>query len=91
MRFHNIVGKAVLDSSGNITGKVSNMEIDLVTGTIKQIFIKRGLLSTFSIKPDKIITMGDVIIIRTPCKKEDTEKIETFDRLGIKRMVLCSC
>jgi sporulation protein YlmC with PRC-barrel domain len=88
MLLKNILGKEVLDSSGDLAGRVSDFEINLSTGVIKQIFIKSGLFHTISLKPDDIITAGDRIIIRH--KKADTKKSETFDFLGVKRRVLCN-
>jgi sporulation protein YlmC with PRC-barrel domain len=78
-----LLGKEVLDSSGNLAGKVTDMEIDLVTGAVKQIMIKSRLSGVKSVKPDDIITAGDKIIIRY--RKENITKVTTFNFLGIKR------
>jgi len=83
-----MLGKEVLDSRGDLAGRVSDMEINLTTGTIKQIFIKSGLSCTRSVKPDDIITAGDRIIIRH--QKENIKKVQTFHFLGIKRRMLCN-
>jgi sporulation protein YlmC with PRC-barrel domain len=88
MLLKDILGKEVLDSKGDLSGRVSDMEINLSTGIVRQIFIKSGLFRTISLKPDDIITAGDRIIMRH--RKADTKKFETFDFLGIKRRVLCN-
>ncbi|MDD5311472.1 MAG: PRC-barrel domain-containing protein [Dehalococcoidia bacterium] len=88
MLIKKILGKEVLDTGGDLVGRVSDMEIDLVTGTIRQIFIKSGFTHRSSVKHDDIITAGDRIIIRK--RKPNTKKIETFHFLGIKRRMLCN-
>lgn len=83
-----MLGKEVLYSNGDLAGKVSDIEMDLVNGAIKQVVIKRGLSKAFSVNSDDVITAGDRIIIRN--RKADTKKVETFNFLGIKRRLLCN-
>jgi len=88
MLIKHLLGKEVLDSKGNVAGRLSDVEIDLVTGTVKQVIIKSGLSCFSSVKPDDIITAGDKIIIRH-CK-ENIIKIEAFHFLSLKRRMLCN-
>lgn len=88
MLLKKMLGKEVLYSNGDLAGKVSDIEMDLVNGAIKQVVIKRGLSKAFSVNSDDVITAGDRIIIRN--RKMDTKKVETFNFLGIKRRLLCN-
>jgi len=88
MLVKHLLGKEVLDSQGNLVGRVSDMEIDMVTGAVKQVLIKSGFTCTRSVNTDDIITAGERIIIRH--RKENVKKLETFQFFGIKRRVLCN-
>jgi len=88
MLLKKILGKEVLDAGGDLVGRVADMEIDLVNGAIRQLFIKSGFTHRSSVKPDDIITAGDRVIIRK--RKPDRKKVETFHFLGIKRRMLCN-
>lgn len=83
-----MLGKKVIDSQGNLIGKVFDIEIDLIKGSANRIFIRSGLSHAFSANPEDVITVGDRIIIRH--KKADISKMETFNLLGIKRELLCN-
>jgi sporulation protein YlmC with PRC-barrel domain len=87
MLVKHLLGKEVMDSQGNLAGSVSDMEIDLVTGSVKQILIKSGLFHTYSVKPEDVITAGDRVIIRY--LKANIKRIEQPHFLAIKRRVLC--
>lgn len=88
MLIKHLLGREVLDSRGNLVGRVSDVEIDMLSGIVKQVLIKSGLSRISMIKPDDIITAGDKIIIRH--RKENISKVDTFHFLGIKRRILCN-
>lgn len=89
MLIRKVFGKEVLNAAGNIVGRVSDMDIDLVTGNIKSIFLRSGLAQTTKIKTADIFTVGDRIIIQQ--QKPTKAGAETYNCLGIKRIMLSSC
>lgn len=88
MLLKRLLGKEVIDSRGDSMGRVSDIEIDVISGAVKQVLLKSGVSHKYSIKPDDIITVGDKVIIRL--RKPDKNKMETFSLLGLKRGVLCN-
>ena len=81
-----LTGKKVLDSRGDLIGKVTDIEINLMSGTIKTLLVRSGLSRPVPVKLEDIIVAGDRIIIGK--LKSDIKKVETFSFLGIKRRLL---
>lgn len=81
-----LTGKKVLDSRGDLIGKVTDIEISLMSGTIKTLLVRSGLSRPVPVKLEDIIVAGDRIIIGK--LKSDIKKVETFSFLGIKRRLL---
>ena len=84
----NILGKVILDSQGNVAGRVVDVDIDMVHAAIRRIVIRSGLTRKYFISPDDIVTIGDKIILRT--NKTEIKDAETFNLFGIKRRLLVS-
>ncbi|MFA5399384.1 MAG: PRC-barrel domain-containing protein [Dehalococcoidia bacterium] len=81
-----LTGKKVLDSRGDLIGKVTDIEINLMSGTIKTLLVRSGLSRPVPVKLEDVIVAGDRIIIGK--LKSDIKKVETFSFLGIKRRLL---
>jgi len=69
MKAKRLLGKEVLDVCGNRIGKAVDLDIDIVSGTINHIVVKKRLNKRHEIKPDDIATIGDAIILRTQVGK----------------------
>jgi sporulation protein YlmC with PRC-barrel domain len=59
-----LTGKEVIGAHGEKIGKVTDFDIDIVSGKVKAVLIGAGFNKTYKIKMDDIITVGDAIIIR---------------------------
>lgn len=59
-----LLGKEVIGSHGDKIGKVSDIDIDLFSGKIKNIIIGAGIGKKYKIKLDDIVATGDTMIIR---------------------------
>jgi sporulation protein YlmC with PRC-barrel domain len=59
-----LLGKEVIGSDGDKIGKVTDMDVDLFSGKIKNIVISAGIGKKFKIKLDDVVTTGDTMIIR---------------------------
>ena len=80
MKINNLIGKTVLNSEGNITGKVVNLDIDLTTFKINGLSISNSS-STFGkpkneavITQEDILGIGDYIIINKTLNEEKEEE-----------------
>jgi sporulation protein YlmC with PRC-barrel domain len=67
-----LIGKEVLDKSGNNVGKVSDLSIDFPQWTINSLIVKVGILKKIMIGIDKIDKTGDKIILKIA--KSELEK-----------------
>ena len=86
MRVRDMLGKEVLDATGNRVGRIHDLKIDLINNSLRQIFIRVGFSHGCTISADDVVTAGEKIIIRK--RKEDLQKVCTFTSLGIRRSVL---
>ena len=59
-----LTGKEVIGARGEKIGKVTDIDIDILSGKVKSMLIGAGFNKTYKIKMDDIITVGDAIIIR---------------------------
>jgi sporulation protein YlmC with PRC-barrel domain len=59
-----LTGKEVIGARGEKIGKVTDFDIDILSGKVKSVLISAGFNKTYKIKMDDIITVGDAIIIR---------------------------
>ena len=59
-----LLGKEVIGSRGDKIGKMGDLDIDIVSGTVKYAVINAGLNTKYKIKLDDIITVGDSVILR---------------------------
>jgi len=59
-----LMGKEVIGSRGDKIGKIADLDIDIVSGTVKYAVINAGLNKKYKIKLDDIVTVGDSVILR---------------------------
>jgi sporulation protein YlmC with PRC-barrel domain len=59
-----LLGKEVIGSHGDKIGKIADLDIDVVSGTVKYAVINAGFNVKYKIKLDDIVTVGDTIILR---------------------------
>jgi sporulation protein YlmC with PRC-barrel domain len=59
-----LLGKEVIGSRGDKIGKMGDLDIDIVSGTVKYAVINAGLRDKYKIKLDDIVTVGDAVILR---------------------------
>jgi sporulation protein YlmC with PRC-barrel domain len=59
-----LLGKEVIGSRGDKIGKIADLDIDIVSGTVKSAVISAGLGAKYKIRLDDIVTVGDAVILR---------------------------
>jgi len=59
-----LLGKEVIGSRGDKIGKMGDLDIDIVSGTVKYAIINAGIGTKYKIKLDDIVTVGDAVILR---------------------------
>ena len=59
-----LLGKEVIGAHGEKIGKVTDFDIDILSGKVKSLMIGAGFNKTYKIKLDDVITVGDTMIIR---------------------------
>jgi len=59
-----LLGKEVIGSRGDKIGKMADLDIDIVSGTVKSAVISAGLGAKYKIRLDDIVTVGDAVILR---------------------------
>jgi sporulation protein YlmC with PRC-barrel domain len=59
-----LLGKEVIGSRGDKIGKMGDLDIDIISGTVKSAIINAGLGTKYKIKLDDVVTVGDTIILR---------------------------
>ena len=72
MNTREIIGKEVLDKSGNKVGKVDDININFSQWTVTHLIVKVGMIKKISIGIDKIDKIGDKIILKAT--KDELEK-----------------
>ena len=65
MNTSELIGKEVLDKSGNNVGKVSDIEINYPEWKVDHLIVRIGLIKKVPIKVDNIDQIGDKIILKT--------------------------
>ena len=63
MNTKKLFNKEVLDSQGNVIGRVDDVSVDMDKRIVSSIVVKTGLLKKIDINLDKITTIGDKIIL----------------------------
>jgi len=59
-----LIGKEVIGSQGDKLGKISDIDIDILSSKVKCAIISSGFNTKYKIKLDDIVTVGDTVIIR---------------------------
>jgi len=72
MYISEILGKQVLDKSGNNVGKVVDININFPQWTVNHLLVRIGMIKKLPIGIDKIDKIGDKIILKTA--KDELEK-----------------
>ena len=72
MNTKELFGKEVLDANANSIGKVIDINFDIPEATIKNIIVKAGLTKKYVIGLDKIIKVGDKIVLEA--REDELEK-----------------
>jgi sporulation protein YlmC with PRC-barrel domain len=64
MNARKLFNKEVIDAQGNNIGKVADINVDMVNGVVNHIIVAAGLIKKYEIKLDKIMTIGDKVILK---------------------------
>ena len=64
MYTNELFGKEVLDSNANQIGKVVDIEVDMLQGTIHHMLVKSSFTKKLVVPLDKINKIGDKIILK---------------------------
>ncbi|MDD5590901.1 MAG: PRC-barrel domain-containing protein [Dehalococcoidales bacterium] len=59
-----VVGKEVLDANANKVGKVADIDVDLVRGTVNHMVVKAGFTKKYIVSLDKIDKIGDRVVLK---------------------------
>jgi sporulation protein YlmC with PRC-barrel domain len=73
MNTGDLLGKEVLDKSGNSVGRVVDIEIDYPQWTINHIVLRMNIIKKVPIGIDKIDKLGDKVILKIT--RDELEKI----------------
>ena len=65
MNTSELIGKEVLDKSGNNVGKVVDIDINFPQWTVNHLIVRTGMIKKVLIGIDKIDKIGDKIILKT--------------------------
>jgi sporulation protein YlmC with PRC-barrel domain len=65
MNTSELIGKEVVDKSGNNVGKVVDIDINLPQWTVNHLTVRTGMIKKVPIGIDKIDKIGDKIILKT--------------------------
>jgi sporulation protein YlmC with PRC-barrel domain len=78
MKTSKIIGKKVLDCNANDVGKVQDIDIDIKSNNINEIFINSGELSlrkaNHTVTPDMIAQVGDYLLLNVSKSDISSEK-----------------
>ena len=72
MNTSELIGKEVLDKSGNNMGKVADIDINFPQWTVNHLIVRTGMIKKVPIGIDKIDKIGDKIILKIA--KDEIEK-----------------
>ena len=81
-KINEIIGKKVLNSKGNNSGKISGLNIDFKNETITELIIELPNTSSFSkkntavITKEDIISFGDYVLINKIIEEEIKKKLK---------------
>ena len=64
MNARRLFNREVIDAQGNNIGRVADIDVDMVNGVINHIIVAAGLIKKYEIKLDKIMTIGDKVILK---------------------------
>ena len=64
MNARKLFNKEVIDSQGNKIGRVDDIDVDMVSGVTNHVIVSAGLMKKYEIKLDKIMTIGDKVILK---------------------------
>ena len=64
MKTSEFFGKEVLDADAIKVGKVDDIDVDVLKGTVNSIIVKSGLIKKYVLSLDKIDKIGDKVILR---------------------------
>ena len=64
MNARKLFNKEVIDAQGNKIGRVADIDVDMVNGVINHMIVAAGLIKKYEIKLDKIMTIGDKVILK---------------------------
>lgn len=70
-----LIGKEVIGSQGDKIGKISDIDIDILSAKVKYAVISSGFNNKYKIKMDDIVTVGDTVILRLT--QDDLKKPST--------------
>lgn len=89
VKVNELIGKTVLDSEGNVAGKVSNVKLDIDNYKIEDILFSNSsttfgkLKNEQSVNKSDITSIGDYIIINKVFKEENIEEEKDEDSVNI--------
>lgn len=61
--------KEIIDSQGDKVGKIADIDVDMINGTVNFVVLSTGVFAKREMKLDKIKTIGDTIILNV--KREE--------------------
>ena len=64
MLIKKLIGKEVIGSHGDKIGKVSDLDIDILSAKVNYVVIQAGFNKKYKTKLEDIITVGDTVILR---------------------------
>jgi sporulation protein YlmC with PRC-barrel domain len=64
MNAKRLFNKEVIDAQGNKIGRVEDIDVDMVNGVTNHVIVSAGLMKKYEIKLDKIMTIGDKVILK---------------------------
>jgi sporulation protein YlmC with PRC-barrel domain len=64
MNTSELIGKEVLDKSGNNVGKVTDIDINYPQWTVGHLVVRTGMIKKVPVGIDKIDKIGDKIILK---------------------------
>lgn len=64
MKAKDFIGKEVLDAAANRIGKVADIELDIMEGTVQNVIVKAGLTKKYTLELDQIDRIGDRVILK---------------------------
>ncbi len=72
MNAKKLFNKEVIDAQGNNIGRVTDIDVDMVNSAINHVIVAAGLTKKYEIKLDKIMTIGDKVILKI--QKDELQK-----------------